>query len=124
MEESNEKFSSSNLTGFWHYIRQRPQKHTKVPDINSTIKIGEAAPDFDAKDTNGKDVKLKDLKDKIVVLEWTNFDCPYVKKHYGSKNMQRPPKEIHRQRCRSGSLSTRLRQGNKATWQTRQQMWP
>ena len=60
----------------------------KTPDINSTIKIGESAPDFDAKDTNGKDVKLKDLKDKIVVLEWTNFDCPFVKKHYDSKNMQ------------------------------------
>ncbi len=63
-------------------------KATKTPDINSTIKIGEAAPDFDAKDTNGKDVKLKELKDKIVILEWTNFDCPFVKKHYSTKNMQ------------------------------------
>jgi hypothetical protein len=24
-----------------------------------------------------------------VVLEWINFDCPFVKKHYGTKNMQR-----------------------------------
>lgn len=63
-------------------------KSAKTPDINSTIKIGEAAPGFDAKDTNGKEVKLQDLKGKLVILEWTNFDCPFVKKHYTSKNMQ------------------------------------
>lgn len=63
-------------------------KPKKAPDINSTIKIGEVAPDFSAKDTNDKQVKLKDLKGKFVVLEWTNYDCPFVKKHYDSKNMQ------------------------------------
>ncbi|MBX3486997.1 MAG: thioredoxin family protein [Candidatus Paracaedibacteraceae bacterium] len=63
-------------------------KDKKIPDINSTIKIGELAPDFDAKDTQGKDVKLKDLKGKFVVLEWTNYECPFVQKHYKSKNMQ------------------------------------
>src|SRR5262249_37033827 len=34
------------------------------------------APDFTLKDINGKTVALKDYKDKIVVLEWTNKDCP------------------------------------------------
>ncbi|MHC4524101.1 MAG: redoxin domain-containing protein [Planctomycetota bacterium] len=40
------------------------------------------APDFTLKDLNGKDVQLSKLKDKIIVLEWTNYDCPFVKAHY------------------------------------------
>ena len=51
-------------------------------------KPGEAAPNFSAVDSNGKAVNLADLKGKTVVLEWTNHDCPYVRKHYGSGNMQ------------------------------------
>ena len=38
--------------------------------------------------SNGKTVKLSDFRGKTVVLEWTNDGCPYVKKHYGSGNMQ------------------------------------
>jgi peroxiredoxin len=49
---------------------------------------GQPAPDFAAVDSNGKAVKLADFKGKTVVLEWTNHDCPYVRKHYGSGNMQ------------------------------------
>ncbi|MCE7887507.1 MAG: thioredoxin family protein [Alphaproteobacteria bacterium PRO2] len=55
--------------------------------------VGQPAPDFSATDVNGKAVKLSDLKGKIVVLEWTNNECPYVKKHYGSGNMQKTQKE-------------------------------
>ena len=51
--------------------------------------IGKPAPEFSAKDSNGKDVKLSDFKGKIVVLEWNNPECPYVKKHYDSGNMQK-----------------------------------
>ena len=43
--------------------------------------VGAPAPDFSLKDTNGKTHSLKDLKGKTVVLEWLNFDCPFVKKH-------------------------------------------
>ncbi|MGO9171959.1 MAG: redoxin domain-containing protein [Rhodomicrobium sp.] len=49
---------------------------------------GKPAPDFFAVDSNGKTVKLSDYRGKIVVLEWTNDGCPYVKKHYKSGNMQ------------------------------------
>ncbi|MGO9805506.1 MAG: thioredoxin family protein [Rhodomicrobium sp.] len=49
---------------------------------------GRPAPDFSAVDSNGKTLKLSDFRGKIVVLEWTNDGCPYVKKHYGSGNMQ------------------------------------
>ena len=56
--------------------------------------IGKAAPDFTATDTNGKSHKLSDFKGKVVVLEWTNPECPYVVKHYDSKNMQKLQEEI------------------------------
>lgn len=52
------------------------------------IETGKPAPDFTAKASNGKTVKLSDYKGKIVVLEWLNYGCPFVKKHYDSKNMQ------------------------------------
>lgn len=56
--------------------------------------IGKPAPEFTAKDSNGKDVKLADFKGKTVVLEWTNPECPYVVKHYDSKNMQKLQQDI------------------------------
>lgn len=51
--------------------------------------VGKPAPEFEVKDAEGKTHKLADFKDKWVVLEWFNKGCPYVKKHYGSKNMQK-----------------------------------
>lgn len=50
---------------------------------------GKPAPAFEVKDANGKTQKLSDYKGQWVVLEWFNKDCPYVKKHYGAKNMQK-----------------------------------
>lgn len=51
--------------------------------------IGKPAPDFSLTDVNGTEYNLADLKGKVVVLEWFNHDCPFVKKHYGAKNMQK-----------------------------------
>jgi peroxiredoxin len=51
-------------------------------------KVGEMAPNFTGTDSNGKSHSLSDFKGKIVVLEWVNYDCPFVKKHYKSQNMQ------------------------------------
>ncbi len=51
--------------------------------------IGKPAPAFSAKDAKGADVSLESLKGKVVVLEWVNHGCPFVVKHYGSKNMQK-----------------------------------
>jgi len=51
--------------------------------------VGSAAPDFSAPDTNGKTHSLSQYKGKYVVLEWFNPECPFVKKHYGSDNMQK-----------------------------------
>lgn len=51
--------------------------------------VGAAAPDFSLSDTSGKAHSLSEYKGKYVVLEWFNPECPFVKKHYGSGNMQK-----------------------------------
>lgn len=56
--------------------------------------VGEAAPAFTATAADGATVKLDDYKGKIVVLEWFNRECPFVRKHYDSKNMQTLQKEL------------------------------
>ncbi|MEO6018588.1 MAG: thioredoxin family protein [Polaromonas sp.] len=63
----------------------------------TTAVVGQPAPDFTATDTAGKTHKLSDYKGKLVVLEWTNPGCPFVRKHYtgdGSGNMQSLQKEF------------------------------
>ena len=54
---------------------------------------GASAPAFTLTDTDGKTVKLADYRGKYVVLEWTNPECPFVRKHYTSGNMQGLQKE-------------------------------
>ncbi len=54
----------------------------------TTAAIDQMAPDFALAGIDGKTYKLSDFKGKYVVLEWNNLDCPFVKKHYGSGNMQ------------------------------------
>jgi peroxiredoxin len=49
---------------------------------------GSPAPAFTVTDLTGKPVNLSDYKGKTVVLEWHNFGCPFVVKHYKSGNMQ------------------------------------
>jgi hypothetical protein len=54
----------------------------------ATAVVGQPAPAFSATDTAGRTVSLADLKGRIVVLEWTNHECPFVGRHYGSGHMQ------------------------------------
>jgi len=54
----------------------------------SALQVGQPAPPFTGVDTAGKTHSLNDFLGKIVVLEWTNHDCPYVRKHYDAGNMQ------------------------------------
>ena len=60
--------------------------------------IADSAPDFTLKDTHGKSHSLSDYKGKIVVLEWLNHRCPFVKKHYISRNMQKLQKKYTAQK--------------------------
>ncbi|MCB5190131.1 redoxin domain-containing protein [Methylobacillus arboreus] len=55
--------------------------------------IGKAAPAFSVKTATGETLSLDSLKGKTVVLEWTNNECPYVVKHYGSGNIPNLQKE-------------------------------
>ena len=57
-------------------------------------KVGNAAPDFTANDLAGKPRKLSEFAGKTVVLEWHNQSCPFVKKHYGSGNMQKLQQQL------------------------------
>ena len=54
---------------------------------------GQSAPDFTLTDTHGKAVHLSDFRGKYVVLEWTNPDCPFVQRHYNTRNMPGLQKE-------------------------------
>lgn len=64
-----------------------------VPVSMKEPAVGSPAPAFTLTDTKGKQHNLADYKGKYVVLEWVNFGCPFVKKHYESGNMQATQKK-------------------------------
>jgi peroxiredoxin len=59
----------------------------------AAAKVGAPAPAFTLPATAGNPVSLADYRGKLVVLEWTNHECPYVRKHYETSNMQALQKE-------------------------------
>ncbi|WP_043318596.1 thioredoxin family protein [Microbulbifer sp. HZ11] len=60
-----------------------------LPALAMAVAVpGEQAPAFSEVDAKGETRSLEDYKGQWLVLEWFNKDCPYVKKHYGSGNMQ------------------------------------
>jgi peroxiredoxin len=56
---------------------------------HAEAEIAKPAPAFTLPSCESKSVSLSDYKGKVVVLEWTNYGCPFVVKHYGSGNMQK-----------------------------------
>jgi len=62
---------------------------TLATTAGAALQIGEPAPEFTGTDSRGNSHALSDYRGKPVILEWTNHDCPYVRKHYSSGNMQR-----------------------------------
>lgn len=50
--------------------------------------VGKSAPAFTAQSSSGKKIQLSDYNKKYVVLEWVNFDCPFVRRQYDSNQMQ------------------------------------
>jgi peroxiredoxin len=61
---------------------------TLATTAGAALQIGEPAPEFTGIDTRDNSHALSDFRGKPVILEWTNHDCPYVRKHYNSGNMQ------------------------------------
>jgi len=51
--------------------------------------LNKPAPDFTLIDSNGKEHTLSEYRGQYVVLEWVNFGCPFVGKHYNSGHMQK-----------------------------------
>lgn len=66
----------------------RDASTTDAASTTADATVGETAPNFTLQGTDGETYTLADLRGKMVVLEWLNFGCPYVQKHYGSGNMQ------------------------------------
>jgi hypothetical protein len=61
---------------------------SRAADTSPQARLGAPAPNFTLIDSNCNSVSLADFKGKTVVLEWTNHECPYVRKHYGGNHMQ------------------------------------
>jgi peroxiredoxin len=59
-----------------------------APPARGAAAVGQAAPDFKLTDAKGNGHSLAAYKGRTVVLEWVNYECPFVGKHYGSGNMQ------------------------------------
>ena len=53
-----------------------------VPVLFAAEEKPTKAPDFTLKNYDDKEVKLADYKGRIVVLEWFNYECPFVRYHY------------------------------------------
>lgn len=67
-----------------------------IPQVTAQVtqaEVGKPAPEFMTEDIKGEHVMLSSYKGKIVVLEWTNNECPYVRKHYDTGNMQKLQQE-------------------------------
>jgi hypothetical protein len=60
----------------------------RAPEGLADVATGAPAPDFSAVDASGATRTLSEFLGQLVVLEWTNHGCPYVRKHYDSGNMQ------------------------------------
>lgn len=54
----------------------------------ASVATGAPAPAFSVQDAAGATRTLVEFRGRVVVLEWTNHGCPYVRKHYDSGNMQ------------------------------------
>jgi peroxiredoxin len=65
---------------------QEPAKDTsKEPVKDIEPEVARKAPDFTLNSFDGNTISLSDYKGKIVVLEWFNYECPFVLRHYGRK---------------------------------------
>jgi len=73
---------------FVTYSLSQSDESKKVTEPKVTAEIGKAAPNFKLTGSDGKEYSLADYKGKWVVMEWTNLQCPFVRKHYDTKNMQ------------------------------------
>jgi peroxiredoxin len=65
-----------------------------IMPARAAVEVGQPAPAIEAVDVNGNAFNLADHKGKVVVLEWTNKDCPFVVKHYQPGHMQNLQQQV------------------------------
>lgn len=66
---------------------EHPKSKPSDTGTPAAAKVGDMAPAFTLKDTDGKEHTLADFKGKTVVIEWYNPGCPFIVKHHSeSKN--------------------------------------
>lgn len=71
-------------------VSDKPAAAAEKPAAAATgAAIGKPAPAFALKGADGKEVKLADYKDKIVVLEWSNAGCPVCQRHVKAKTAEK-----------------------------------
>jgi peroxiredoxin len=89
MKASSIAFAATRLAGVTALSLALAACGDNLPADLAQLQVGKAVPDFSASDVNGRPVSLSDYSGKTVVLEWNNPECPTVKKHYDSGNMQK-----------------------------------
>ena len=75
-------------------LYSEPEKSEISKPVQVDLSVGSIAPNFTGVDSNGKTHQLSEFKGKIVVLEWKNHLCPFVKKYYQEGHMQAIQKEL------------------------------
>ena len=70
----------------WTFLADGP---ADAASTLADLQVGKPAPDFRAADAGGRLLSLSEVRGKTVVLEWNNPECPTVRKHYESGNIQR-----------------------------------
>ena len=67
---------------------REPEEEPSTQSTEQTEpEVARKAPNFTLNSFDGKTIRLSDYKGKIVVLEWFNYECPFVLRHYGSQPM-------------------------------------
>lgn len=76
--EENLQRLEQRRDGFEKMRRERPDRRPAVEER----KAARPAPPFILKSFDDKTIRLSDYRGKTVVLEWLNFECPFVIHHY------------------------------------------
>ena len=62
--------------------REPAEEPSKEPSKEVEPAVARKAPDFTLSSFDGKTISLSDYRGKIVVLEWFDYECPFVLRHY------------------------------------------
>ncbi len=63
----------------------QPQNQPPTQPLKQEENVERKAPEFTLNSFDGRTISLSDYRGKIVVLEWFNYECPFVLRHYGSR---------------------------------------